>query len=759
MTIRPEIVRDVIRDLELEEGGAVFYFAIDPHDLLTFCFPVVPEEDPTRTIDDIADEQAALYELCYGRNPPPLVLAEYADELDSILSYAQRDVRTAFQKAELLEVLFKRLRSDKADLVAGIFKDIKSTQDPKDFNIVLAVVMGIYSLGIERFQDVYSRITTPVNQEVQHVLRELSMDYHESVFTESLYRSILSRVAGRKSAARADARAIDRLLFLNAGLERAFTDDRIAARQIFLYLSSAGRTQQLFRLPELQEHLPIINGHRFSIHRTPEHVFTYIVTKAGDTIRSEQLKASIENLKEAYGLLTWDRAHRLARRLSATVQQECPVCIQDGATEIQCKTCPHMPKCQAILRLDKRTQEQRATIQNLGLMSTIRDYATLRSARAEGGEAAKFLAYFQAVFDDSHVRQRALDQMRDLQRLMRIQIDFKAFLSSTKSAIESKLIPPGRQLLYLFEPFLRGRGYDDVLELLDQSERVVSLHDRLRFYEDAIARFSEIDADAQRVTEVHELVRCVLYFICPTEDGDEMAFKHACAMLDSYPNLKVHFWVTLCWVAPRLRKFTAGEWYAAEGLAFYPEDPRLHHGRALNIIKWLTAEPGLADGIELLELAIREQMAAIKICEVKPDVYRRLLGVGYNNLAYYYCFAPWTDSFDDSKVMQARNALNGLKAVIPKEKWLPLDVNFFHTEAQVEYYEALAAERAARARSGHECDGLIAHGLFKLECALREINVALTFSNKDRYRLFKEQLELTVARLVQFQQSRTTLAG
>src|ERR1035437_3551229 len=309
-----EIVKQVIADMELEQRGATLYYALDPYDNVSYCFPIVPGERMARNLDEIADEQAALYEVANTRIPAPVILEEYADEIDSILNFLEIHFGEAYDKSRALELLINEVRNERADFAKSILDRFKRKEDPNDFNIVLAVVLGMYRLGSERFQELFERVSKPVDPEVRQILGEVAAEYQENEGTDWLKKKIRSVVPRRKQgSAEDDARAIDRLFFLNSRLEEAYRQERLPNRHIFLYMSSAGRSAEVFGLPEVQARFPVIDGKRFSLHRLPQHVFTRLINRGPSENPLVNLAESLEKLRAVEDLLRRDRINRLNR--------------------------------------------------------------------------------------------------------------------------------------------------------------------------------------------------------------------------------------------------------------------------------------------------------------------------------------------------------------------------------------------------------------------------------------------------------------
>jgi hypothetical protein len=721
-----EIVKQVIEDIELEQRGATLYYALDPYDIVSYCFPIGTEERLVRDLDQLADEQAALYEVASARTPPPVILEEYADEIDSIFTFLETHVAKAYDKTRTLAALIKQVQDQRAGLTNKIRRGLKQKEDPKDFNVVLAVVLGMYKLGSERFQELFNRVSQPANPEVQQMLWELSEEYRESETTDWLKEKIRSVVRKEKQgSAEDDARAIDRLFFLNSRLEKAYLEKRLPNRHIFLYLSSAGRSANVFALPEVQARFPVIDGKRVSIHRLPEHIFTRLVHSGPSENPLVQSAESLERLHKVEDLLRRDRANRLNRKLSTQAQRDCTQCLLEGGTEANYGNCPYLVTCQAMQDLGERVSEQRArTIQNLSLMSAAQQYLELRTVQADSPEEQKFLDFFISVTQDEKLRLRNDERIQQVNRLIKLQIAFRDFLPSSRVKSDTGPIVQDKKILHLFSVFRQQHRYPEVFARLDDCETALPVHEKLTHYEEAAKAFTDIDAPAEEVREDHELVRSILYLDCPTDAGDTLAFEHAREMLDNYKKYKPEFRLVLALAAPRVRRFDEGEWYAVQGISENPDDPRLHYARARNCILWIRAFHDHPDREVKRKLAIFEQHECIRLCPPPDSPYPFLRAVGYNNLAYFYCFNDSFTEVDDEDLKRARENIDQLKREIPKSEWLDKGINFFHTEALVEWYEAAALRRA----------GELERARFKLGCADREIKVALSRRPKEIYK-------------------------
>jgi hypothetical protein len=731
-----EIVRQVIEDMDLENRGATLYYALDPYDIVSYCFPVGPGERSARNLDEIADEQAAFYEVASTRVPAPVILEEYADEIDSILDFLKVHVGEAYDQSRTLAALIKQVRDKRSGLEQSIVDGLKKKEDPspQDFNVVLAVVLGIYKLGSERFQDLFDRVSELLDPNVKQILSEVAAEYQENEDTEWLKNKIRKVVPRKKQgSAEDDARAIDRLFFLNNRLESAYLKKRLLNRHIFLYMSSAGRSAEIFGLPDVQARFPVIDGKRFSLHRLPQHVFTRLVNRGPSEDPEKNLAESLEKLRSVEDLLRRDRINQLNRKLSTQMQPWCTKCLLEDGPESAYANCPSLATCRAMYELRERVNTQRArTIQNLSLMSAAKRYLELLTARAGSVEEQRFLDFFIGVAEDETLRTRNDERIRQVNRLIKLQINFRNFLPAPRVVSNNVLTPQDRRVLHLFPLFTKAHDrYRDVFARLADSENALTLEEKVTQYEEALTAFTAIDAPSEVISEPHELVRSIVYLDCPTEAGDILAFEHAQEMLDNYTTYKREFWLVLALVAPRLRRFDDGEWYANQGLSHHLDDPRLHYARARNFVAWIRAIPDDPLREKRRELAISEQHECIRLCSKPNSPYRYLRALGHNNLAYFYCFNDSHVELNEEDLQRARENLSKLKEEINKSKWPAEGINFFHTEALVEWHEAAAFRRA----------GELEKAQFKLSCAHREIAFAVSRRPKEMYKQLQQLIE------------------
>src|SRR6516225_2229974 len=89
--ISSQQIGEVISDLELiGHSNAKILFVVDPFEVIEFCFPIDPDRESNTNIEQLADDQAALFEVFYGRKLPTVLLPEYAEEITNHLDFVTR---------------------------------------------------------------------------------------------------------------------------------------------------------------------------------------------------------------------------------------------------------------------------------------------------------------------------------------------------------------------------------------------------------------------------------------------------------------------------------------------------------------------------------------------------------------------------------------------------------------------------------------------------------------------------------------------
>ena len=733
-SLTSEKIQEVIDDVRLMEAGVELYYAVDPHEIFDFCFPIDPTSFKSVGIDAIADDQAALYEIFFLRQQKPILLKDYVNEIQGLISYFERLGDEMYDASDMVEKLISEGALDEliddavkeegqlwgigdtgrlpAEQAENQQKLIELLQDK--FNIILAVAMGIYSFGVDRFRKVCADLLGDEGHGGPYIRQLLEMDFDQRI-VETIYKEIMeifgraatdAEEVRRRRTAFVDACAIDRLLRANSALIKAADQTtKKAPERLILYLSTAPRTAKIFDLPKVKAALPKIKGRPFSFNRDRGQIFVYVVHKSETDNHAETISRLEEVKRTLEGLESFEKSNAL-----------CSQCILDGKKPTSCDL---LEICESIKRLDDHIKQRRMEVRNLGLLNTLTDYQRLLKATPKGPSQAKFMDFFRQVYE-SRIRRVARERMLQKQQLLFMQAVTTDMWSRARAQSRNggEHLRAGRDAItgtiqYLpLNPVISNERFIGMLSLiLDYYKtpprggfrKVATIDQAYKLYLDFDVQVSELDAE-------HELVRCLLYLAFPTKEGDERAYEHIKQMLQresvirQYPHAETEYLYVLCWAARRLKKYEEACDTASQALSRWGDDARFFHARAMSIYAWLADKETAAQCNYSINDAISDARKAIELFEQNKEkfqgitgaTYQELIGANYNNIAYFYAWATLellgtAHPLDEVRAFlsEARTALDKLKEWIKQEDWGLTFPEFHHTEAYVEHFEFL----------------------------------------------------------------------
>jgi hypothetical protein len=701
LKISSEQVAEVISDLELiDNSRAKIFFVVDPFEVVEFCFPIDPDRESGTDIEQLADNQAALFEVFYNRPEPAVLLPEYAKEIKAYLDFLTRTTAEVYSKLELFESLDRKADLDLAspEFLAENAELIDYLQN--HFGVLLAVKMGIDSLGLERLLEVRKRLKLIEEVEKEPaskaLIEEFVLTYRPSQLAKDIKKYLMSEVTTddpyehlrRERAAVRDAHAIDFLINLNKKLERAYLSKpkQLSQRLVFLYLSSAPKSQRIFGLDWVKQSLPTIEGRKRSILRTKAQVFAYAFSKSRVEDESDERKRTINNLS-AYRALV-EEFEKIQKDPSEYTGQK---------------------KQEVIEGLRKKEEELKSTgsgIENLGLFLRIETYnKVLTSHGAELVKLAKdklvqvtisqVTNLFRTASDNRGLEDLALRRMYDLQGIVLTLSEFAvpatgkagpAAPDQTQDAAEDKSLSQEEPCNIPSAVRIKDPFYVGIFELLRTFSKLsgAQKEKRAHLFREAYLNFCSREGTSEcgplRPAE-HELTRCLLYLTLPPKEGCAKAIDHAIQQAPLYPQLKLEFDWVRSWALANLGRYAEADQLIQEMIAEDDSDARFPLWHALNISAWRSkdrnAPYGMIDAIEAT-------LQALALYQQEGNEAR--VGLAHNNLAYYYSCDPEDPSFSLPK---AREHLEELQRHVTKEQWTPDHPEFFHTEANLLFQEFL----------------------------------------------------------------------
>lgn len=798
-------IQTVIDDLSLMQDGARIFFAVDPTEVFEYAFPVNPFDLRDKDINTIADDQAALYEVFYVSPFRPLILPEYYKELRRIHGYLTREINFAYTKTEMVSELVKR--GGVEDLVK--YLRIKPDSDQtielveEDFNIILAVVMGNVSSGIQRFGQLVRQRLVVDRLEVEGKsfrIQSVFKQYAPTPLAEKIQDELERNVGSgetplqrerRRRADRVDALAIDRLIYLNDALEKLYIEHRddpeapaeLRQRHVILYLSSPPKTRSIFGLKSVRDALPVIDGRPLHFWRRRDHVFAYVVHKSENKDPTARLAESIENLKQVKEVV--EEIEKFGSS-ALTTEEGCDHCVLNDKSGENCKFRTYCEKMRQLIiwNVDETLERRRLKIQNLGLINTLDSYNRLVRKRPSG-RFKDYSELFNRLYENEQIRGIATRRMQDQQWLMLTQSEFASLVSDVGLRKEPFLranrdVITGTVQYLPTRPRVKDPTYKHILQLVVRYFKTPPQGDQNKeelFY-DAFTEFLKIDNRLDGRNLEHELMRCMLYMAIPRvpEDppkeadenekgdkrkegdkreeitGDMKALAHAESMLrerdllEKEPWLESEFAYVICWAARRNRRYAVAGHWADRSISKWPGDPRFYHGRALNTYAWLNDERQSGNCSRTLEDAIRDAQDAVRLYQKELEDNRELVGANYNNLAYFwaqlYQQKPPSDRAAADAIAEARRALGQLIETIKESDWVPNHPEYLQTKAYVEFYEYTYM------RSQHEPAHKLAE---KLSQAKENIDNALklfmTTTRPTTYRTLRRNINAALKRL------------
>jgi hypothetical protein len=762
--LTPDEVQCVIDDLEAELGKARVLYALDSYELVDFCFPVNPSDPRNVDIDKIAQDQAALYELLYVRPDKPVLLPEYVKEMQGLLNYFGNEGDRVYSKAEVLNQLIRLggLERITSDAEQGLEKAVE-----EDFNVILVVAMGLYSIGATRFGDLFKKrrlvqTIIPDEQSDHRVIRDIANKYERSKLADTIVNLFEQfqdeRPTDRLLAERirrnnlVDANAIDRIIYLNTEFHKAYEAKDLSRPYILLYFSGAPKTRRLFQTEELSEAIYRIQSKPWNLYRTRQQIFAYVVHKAPlpETESKEgskvDIKETIKNLTEVKKILLEVAKINSTGGYWRPVCNHCPIEISKPHYTNR-GDCQHEAFCSRVVEEKERIQRKKQQIQNLGLVNTVTDYAPL----LEAGYSKNYKQYyklFKRIFK-SHIKDIAMAQMKQRQEwiLARTQAT-----NLFKEGIDLGLSKPSVHILRASKDKITG--VDQYLptkpKLLSEryAEIAASILDyykdpsQLNVLEEAYLTFMEVAPPLGSIDWEAELVRCYLYLAFGRSEEENKPYNLAARSLEravSYGDEEVarEFLYVLCWAARRVGKFAEAVNVATRGIEKWPEDPRFYHGRCLAIYSWLIDDDQRTACPYGVDDAIQDAQSAIDRYKAGDGQNQDVIAANYNNLAFFYAMKVTLGILDIDEswkcLESARDALLTLRKCIDKDQWKPQHPEFYHTEAFLEFQEFTVGFSGGKSK---------AYLNQKLSQAKQEIDKAIAlYPNGPSYQELLEKIE------------------
>jgi tetratricopeptide (TPR) repeat protein len=672
-----EDLNDLRTDTKLRKARAGLYYAFDVFDLIHFAFPLDPTRDPGTVVgDQIYNDQVALFEV-FHLSTSLVLLPEYRRELNSYLDAVKNRVENTDR---LIATALKGTSHVSSSKVREeVAKDLEANA-----HVHLAVLMGFDQIGTDRMQGVVSRsISLPevaVNLGLPGIAEIQPGQLGEDIFNEwwpQLQNSQTDvppyELDRRRKSARSDSDAVARVIQLNVFAEQAYLEGKLGDRRaVFLYLSSAHRTQRLFALPSVRRALPQVDGSPLNIWRTRGQVFANIVFReylgGKGGAAEEDFDKTLELLDGLTGLR--DRAVRGA--------SGCTECVLYGGAG---EGCDLKTTCD-------RIKGREDAFQNLSLVARLRRYSNLLQKKPKTPDHDSYMAFFREVMEQENLPDIVLARRHAL-RSIRLSSE-----SASEQGSPERSYLPGA-------PDVHDPEYREICEGVLEYGRVAATDPRkaLKSLHDLEGRFLKLDASKGSSGE-HEVVRAMLYLTLSDEgaaadsvmaqDGDRKAVAYCRQMMARYPEKVAEFRYIMVWAMNRLGLYKEARAEATKAIEANPHDPRFYHGRALVTSCWLEKQqPEIRKHLGgQLRSYFQDAEKAVTLYLTDLDRFRRAIAINLNNIAWEHSQEEY-DSFENAQGVydpeKGIATLARLEELMPKEKWRGELPQVLHTAAHVFY--------------------------------------------------------------------------
>ena len=727
--LSPVDVQVVVDDLRLIDSGYRLHLCIDPYEVFDFCFPINPEATHDIDMDDMADDQAALHHTFFNWGNKVWLLPEYRGELDRLMRYFEYVVGHAYSRAALVDALIRG-----ANLTPGALDQKDRLRHlEQDFNVVLAVIMGIYSVGVQRLHEVIrERLdrTSVENSAPMSADDGLRKSIFDSV-ADALKRQSLDEVAlaRRLRNAETDAAAIARVIRLNKREGASRRRDR--GGDVYLYVSSAPRTRHIFALPEVIGARPMVNGKPLAIWRNRSQMFIH-------SLYATTYKSYDRSLNPVEYLTKLLPVVAETSRFSHLPQ--CRFCLLHGGKGE--RDCRLIKLCDMLLSLDYGIDATRKAMRNLTLVNSVENFNKLRSAKPANDAEREYVEFFSKLFEEK-LKDAVIARIRELQHMVFIKWEFSENMPAMyqhghemiKSGHVDEVTNPIQALpTYLKVSSVGHRGVIDAVMKFHKEPDVPTAN----ALDDAYSTFVQTDRVESSLRREHEAVRCLLYMACigvsGGVSGNELALQHAKTMLDELKKKpdQADFVYISAWALRRLGRYAEADRLLMKAVTRFPKDPRMWHGRSINAFSWSQADAATYP-YKLLR-PIKDAKRAIELYALDGELGNEACAVNWNNLSYMQALVKATPYYN---LRAARGAIMELKRILPRDRWYPRYPEFFHTEAFLEYNEYLA---------GTENPRVVIDRVAKLENAQRMIDRALQIHPKEKYEDLRRKIEAALGR-------------
>lgn len=652
LDLTPQEVDEIIQDMNFRKKGTQIHLVFDPHELYDFCFPIDTGMHRIANYDKLSNDQVALYELFYRFNNTPILIDDYESELENINVYITHQIESAKDKNERINQLISYAQIDPESYK----KNIESLIDA-NFNTFLAINLGIYSLGKERFNQIYPQRLRKMSQvlpgNVKQEETELASKIYDR-FLNKFRRSPNEKDYKTRVTIRRDAKAIDRIISINADSFRSAKSK--TPKNLFLYISSAERSKTIFNLDIVASRLPKVKGESYSYLRSREQVFAYVFCRTFTAEGKIDFDETISNLEKL-------------RDIQFNVKF-----ISKNPYLNSMKVKPLNIKRNGML-------QEYEKLGNWGLVKNIENYNQVVS-QVKSKDFKSYIDLLKFIATNG-LNAEAPKKFQELQEIMLIKSQFT--LDMLKTDMDGLDIPALHKLPEL--PKLRDESINKIAAMLQAAVELppAKKRERDKILNGVLANFLARDVHVQTIMFEHEILRTLIYLSFPDAKANSTSYEHIKKLrnhADVGPYCMELDYIE-CWVLSHFeteKEKIIG--FFNRCVKDYSEDPRFYHARGF--YRGELSETKEVDLEEMKRCKADFETALSLITQNKKNDHCEIRQACLNNLVYMQTKSPFKN------IAEARVLLDQLKRetkYYEKSSDHPHKFRYLHTEASLEFEE------------------------------------------------------------------------
>ena len=616
----------LISDIELVEEGYTINYIIDPMDVIEYSFPYGIKFNKDKELDTIGDEMIA-YSYVFKNssvfnNSSPIILDEYLIELHLIRNKIRERLPVEIKK-NLFQKLLSQLEEDKNDKkkINSIYKELSQSA-----SFLLSTVLMTDSF-VSHFNDLYSnklqisnfRLKSG-NKQDERIILESFKNNRRSDWSENAFREwVLQKQNDFKDKKKPkvfreyqntyrDYVVIDRICTINKDL---LNNNNLSSKQLFLYFSSAEKSEEIFASGVTRQHLPKVNGiSNYNILRSAKHSYLLFLFDDKDTAKIKNALTRVKELKisKERGDLINDKDDEEIRKKYRDILENSSIANQINKHDAYQESLRKM-----ILELESNRNypeklaeiyknllaEAEKTTENIGLLEIGMTYSLQSSLKNlvelllneklnlhKGNDAVVGIYHHLPIllfYDNSEL------EVNNLKNLLLKVIDY--------------VIKP---------PAIRSGNIEEFIKVIRE------LYNKSEDFKEADVNYSSI------------LIKSLLYLILPNKNTVQQendayyfvrdAFTRLKYESEEYSKWNCEYLYFLIWASRRDDAIETSLNLAEDAICENPNEPRFHHGRSLALYNKFTNLSNLEIGnLDDLEFMLHSAERAVFLYEAKID--------------------------------------------------------------------------------------------------------------------------------------------